>query len=378
MSRVAVNEHVLRWAIERAHLTPDHLLPDFPKIQEWLSGATQPTVAQLQTLAKRTLTPFGYLFLSKPPVERLPIEHFRTADDRAPARPSAELLATVWAMQRRQSWLREYLIEKGERPLGFVASARRDDQIGAVAKKMRAALGFTAGWASGQRTWTDALRFLREAMDAAGIIVVVNGVVGNNTHRPLDPNEFRGFVLVDKYAPLAFVNGRDSKAAQMFTLGHELAHVFFGSNAAFDLREMQPANDETERACNQVAAEFLVPAAELREVWVPDQDIDSALQAMARHFKVSELVVARRALDLSLMGRDAFLRFYENRQNYYRQTAGSAAPGGDFYASQNLRVGRRFGVAVVEAVANNELLYSEAFELTGLHGKTFAQFATNL
>ena len=378
MSRVAVNEDVLRWAIERAGLTPERLhQPKFP-IQEWLSGATQPTVAQLQKLAKKTLTPFGYLFLSKPPVERLPIEHFRTIADSTPARPSPELLATVWAMQRRQSWMRDYLMDKGEAPLPFVASARVGDRVEAVAGRMRAALGLADGWAARQRTWEDALRVLREAMDATGVLVVVNGILGNNTHRGLDVKEFRGFVLVDEYAPLAFVNGSDSKAAQMFTLGHELAHVFFGSSAAFDLRDMQPANNETERACNQVAAEFLVPADELREGWIPDQDIGSALQTMARHFKVSEIVVALRALHLALLGREAFDRFYADYEARVKQATAPVIRGGDYYRNQNLRIGRRFGSAVVDAVANNELLYSEAFELTGLSGKTFTRYAGTL
>ncbi len=378
MSRVAVSEHVLRWAIERADLTPDDLVPQFPKIREWISGVAQPTVPQLREFARRTLTPFGFLFLSKPPTEHLPVEHFRTVAATAPTRPSAELLSTVWTMQRRQSWMREYLIEKGDPPLPFVASARIDSPVETVTRQMRLALGLAEEWAAREARWTDALRCLRDAMDAAGILVVVNGVVGNNTHRRLNVDEFRGFVLVDEYAPLAFVNGADSKAAQMFTLGHELAHIFFGSSAAFDLREMRPAENETEKACNRAAAEFLVPADALRALWVPGQDIDIALQAMARHFKVSELVVARRALDLSLMQREGFLRFYERRQAYYRQAMVSARQGGDFYVTQNLRIGRRFGRLVLEAVANNELLYSEAFALTGLHGKTFAQYAASL
>ncbi|MBI4266631.1 MAG: ImmA/IrrE family metallo-endopeptidase [Acidobacteria bacterium] len=116
-------------------------------------------------------------------------------------------------------------------------------------------------------TWTAALQTLRDALDAAGVIVVTNGIVGNNTHRKLDPQEFRGFVLVDEYAPLVFVNGADAKAAQMFTLAHECAHLWYGQSAACDLREPQPANDRVEIACNVVAAEFLVAEVELRAQW---------------------------------------------------------------------------------------------------------------
>jgi Zn-dependent peptidase ImmA (M78 family) len=224
----------------------------------------------------------------------------------------------------------------------------------------------------------EALRVLREAMESKGIMVVVNGIVGNNTHRKLDPGEFRGFVMVDEYAPLVFVNGADGKAAQMFTLAHELAHVFFGSSAAFDLREMMPANDPTEQACNRASAEFLVPEQEMRRIWSNVRDDPGRFQVIAREFKVSELVGARRALDLGLIARDAFQTFYRDYQNDERRKAARQSEGGDFYATQNLRLGRRFAGAVVRAAKQGKLLYSEAYRLTGLYGKTFGQYAASL
>ncbi len=153
-------------------------------------------------------------------------------------------------MQRRQAWMREYLLEEGHEALSFVGSATRRQQTGKIAELMRTALGIDTGWAARYGTWTDALRGLQKRMESIGILVVVNGVVGNNTHRKLDPGEFRGFVLVDNYAPLVFVNGADSKAAQMFTLGHELAHIFFG-RMCFLRFAASSASRRTCRACVQ-------------------------------------------------------------------------------------------------------------------------------
>ncbi|HSF29461.1 MAG TPA: ImmA/IrrE family metallo-endopeptidase, partial [Candidatus Tectomicrobia bacterium] len=211
-----------------------------------------------------------------------------------------------------------------------------------------------------------------------GTLVVINGIVGNNTRRKLDPAEFRGFVLVDEYAPLVFVNGADGKAAQMFTLAHELAHVWFGRSAAFDLQELQPADDAIERVCNWVAAEFLVPEGELRPIWSSDLPQSEPLQAIARRFKVSELVAARRALDLRLIAKDEFLRFYDDYRERERAAAAKGQGGGDFYASQNLRIGRRYGKAVVSAAREGGLLYREAYQLTGLHGRAFERYAASL
>ncbi|MGE5484149.1 MAG: ImmA/IrrE family metallo-endopeptidase [Ignavibacteriales bacterium] len=378
MSRIAVSADVMRWALERSNLTIDDLQKRLPGIRHWVDGMKQPTLRQLEELAKVTSTPLGYFFLEQPPLERLPIPHFRTHADGDLGRPSPDLLETIQMMQRRQFWMRDFLIEQGQERLAFVGSAQLEEQAALTARSLRRTLGLPEGWAALQKTWTDALHVLREAMEDAGILVVVNGIVGNNTHRKLDPQEFRGFVLVDEYAPLLFVNGADYKAAQMFTLAHELAHVFFGSSAAFDLREMQPARDPMEQACNRVAAEFLVPETELCERWPFVRDRSEPFQELARAFKVSVLVAARRALDLGLIQKDAFFEFYHAYEAGERRAAAQRPEGGDFFANQNLRVGKRFASAVIQAAKEGSLLYSEAYQLTGLYGKTFDTYAFSL
>jgi Zn-dependent peptidase ImmA (M78 family) len=378
MSRVAVNKDVVRWALNRSGRTIASLQRKFPKIREWERGESQPTLRQLESLARATLTPLGFFFLEEPPEEQLPIPHLRTLDDKSPSRSSPNLLETVQMMQRRQAWMRELLIEQGQDRLPFVKSARLNESPHAVADSIRRTLRFDEGWAARQTTWTDALRVLRDAMEGAGILVIVNGIVGNNTHRKLDPNEFRGFVLVDDYAPLVFVNGADGKAAQMFTLAHEVAHVFFGSSAAFDLRDMLPANDPTEQACNRAAAEFLIADRELHRIWPSVESDPEPFQAIAHHFKVSVLVAARRALDLKLIPKAQFLDFYRAYQEDKRRAATQRLQGGDFYATQNARVGHRFAEAVIRAVKEGKLLYSEAYRLTGLYGKAFERYASDL
>jgi Zn-dependent peptidase ImmA (M78 family) len=378
MTRVPVSAPVLRWALERSGRDAQTLRPKFPKLHEWLEGQTQPTLRQLEAFAKVTSTPLGYLFLNEPPQERLPIPHFRTQLDAQPKRASPDLLETVQTMERRQAWVREYLIDEGQDPLPFVRSGKLTDEPQAITREIRQVLGLERGWAAHQATWTNAVGKLRQSMEAASILVVVNGIVGNNTHRKLNPEEFRGFVLVDEYAPLVFVNGADAKAAQMFTLAHELAHLWFGSSAAFDLRELQPADDPTERACNRVAAEFLVPEEELRQFWSTARQESEPFQALARRFKVSELVAARCALDLALIDRPAFHEFYQEYLRSEHRRASKGPSGGDFYASQNLRIGRRFAEIVIRAAKEGKLLYRDAYQLTGLYGRAFEQFTESL
>ena len=256
-------------------------------------------------------------------------------------------------MQRRQDWLRESLAQAGEPILDFVGSARIEEPVHDVATRMRESLGLERNWAQTQQTWTTALETLRHAIDAVGVVVVTNGVVGNNTHRKLDPGEFRGFVLVDQHAPLVFVNGADSKAAQMFTLVHELAHLWFGQSAVFDLRELQPSADRTETACNFVAAEFLVAEEELRAAWARVQNQGDPFNVLARQFKVSAIVAARRALDLQFIRLTDFLKFFRDHLAETARRKKTKPDGGDFYRTQNVRLGRRFAVALVLRFINS-------------------------
>ena len=378
MSRVPISKDVLIWAIHRCGLEIDELVQKFPKIHQWASGEAQPTLRQLESLAKTTFTPLGFFFLNKPPKEQLPIPYFRTKKEKTSFTPSPDLLETVQIMQQRQTWMREFLIEQGQKELACVKSVQLNEKPESIVKHMQETLGLNKDWAAHEHTWTEALRTLRQAIEISGILVVVNGIVGNNTHRKLNPNEFRGFVLVDNYTPLVFVNGADGKAAQMFTLAHELAHVFYGSSAAFDLREMQPSDNPIEQKCNQIAAEFLIPQNELYQSWSYAKKDPEPFQKIAHQFKVSTIVAARRALDTNLINRETFLNFYQEYISDERRKTNRESGGGDFYANQNLRLGQRFASNVIRAVKEGKLLYSEAFRLTDLYGKTFDHYASYL
>lgn len=376
-STVDVKPELIRWALERSGRSAETLSRALPKITEWQEGTVRPTFRQLQQLAQKTWTPLGYFFLPEPPEEKLPVPDFRTVGDTAIQRLSPNLIDTLHTMQRRQAWLREYQIENGQSRLPFIGSARTTEDIHHVARQMRDVLGVSESWASRIGTWTNALTVLRESAEAVGVLVVINGVVGNDTHRKLDPVEFRGFVLSDDYAPLVFVNGSDARSAQMFTLAHEFAHLWIAQDGIFNLPDLEPASDKVEQFCNQVAAEFLVPATELRNFWAIAKRAPEPFQLIAREFKVSPIAGARRALDLRLVTKADFLEFFRAYQSDERRKA-ARATGGDFYNNQNVRVGKRFARAVMRAAREGRLLYRDAYRLTGLYGTTFDKYAKAL
>ncbi|MCR4304515.1 MAG: ImmA/IrrE family metallo-endopeptidase [Gallionella sp.] len=378
MQTLNVKHELIRWALERSGRSVEGLARQFPKLGKWKSGEAQPTLKQLEALAKKTWTPLGYFFLPEPPQEKLPIPDFRTVSDRPVGSASPNLIDSLHTMQRRQTWMRDYLVDCGHAPLSFIASANLREAPAAVAQRIRQVIGTVDGWASHHGTWSDALRHLREAIEEAGILVVINGVVGNDTHRKLDTEEFRGFVLMDSYAPLIFVNGSDAKSAQMFTLAHELAHLWVGESALFNLSNLEPSEFAVEQFCNKVAAEFLVPAREFEAYWPQAIQDAEPFQTIARHFKVSPIVAARRAQDLGLIQQAEFLTFFRSYQEDERRKAARVSGGGNFYQTQNVRLGKRFARAVALAAKEGRLLYRDAYRLTDLHGATFDKYAKTL
>lgn len=379
MVRVAVKPVLLQWARERAHLAVGDLAERFPKLPAWERGEMRPTFKQLDSFAKATHVPIGYLFLPEPPEERSPIPDFRTLRNQEARLPSPDLLDTIYTMQRRQAWLREERIECEAEPLEFVGNAQLSDDPDAVGREMRRIIGFGDGWAAEVRTWEEAVSALRRAIERLGIMAVINGVVGNNTHRKLDVEEFRGFALSDAYAPLIFVNGADAKSAQMFTLAHELAHIWLGpkGEGLSGFTGIFPDGGQVESFCDRAAAEFLLPARELRACWREASHEPQPFEALARQFKVSPIVAGRRAMDLRLVDREVFFAFYDayiQRERRRDKPTG----GGDFYNNQSARVGKLFAIQVVRAAKEGRLGFKEAYDLTGLRGGAFQEYAHRL
>ncbi len=357
---------MLTWAIDRAGYQLDDFAQKFPKINDWLKGEKKPTVKQLEDFSHRVHMPFGYLFLPEPPVEKSLIPFFRTGKTAA-TKVSLNVQETVRLLKHRQDWLSEYLKENEEEPLPFVGKFGLKNSPEEIAADIRDALKLSPDWASHFPNWGLAKANLAHRVEDLGIVISFNSVVENNNYRKIDPKEVRGFVLVDAYAPFLFVNAADSKAAQMFTIAHELAHVWTGQSAGFDSRMMLPADDPMEQLCDRTAAELLVPSYDFRIFWQETPQISDA----ARHFKVSEIVAARRALDLGLIDKNYFFGFYNNFMNRHFEQKSNAAGGGDFYLTQKVRLGLPFLARLNQALKSGNILHREVYQLTGLKGDTF-------
>ena len=371
-TEVDINTDILSWAIERAGYDVREFEVKFPKVSEWLEKQKKPTVRQLEDFARKVHLPFGYLLLDEPPEEEVPIPFFRTYQTRTD-KVSLNVYDTILLYQKRQQWLQQYFRDNDFDKPDFVGRFKGETDFRTIVKDIRAELNLNTEWAGNQPNWEKALDHLTQLVENKGIIVAFNGVVGNNTKRPIPVEECRGFVLVDDTAPFMFVNSRDSKAAQMFTIAHELGHIWTGKSAGFDFRQMQPAGDANEKLCDKIAAELLVPEDIFIQKWAATNDF----KTLARHFKVSPIVVARRALDTGKISKTAFFSFYNNYLEDVRDKKNRQESGGDFYKTAKKRLSRRFLTHVDRAVRENYLLVRDAYHLTGLKGSTFRELMSN-
>lgn len=361
--RVKVKPELLRWACKRAGFDVGMLTHRFPQLAAWESGEPLPTLKQIERFAKAMHTPVGFLFLQEPPIESVPIPDFRTAGSQYIGSPSPDLLDTVYICQQRQEWYRDFARSVGEDPLPFVGSARLTSDVEETAAIIRHVLGFDLEERRNTPTWTDALRRFIDQADSLGILVMCSGVVLNNNRRHLDPEEFRGFAIADNLAPLVFVNGTDTKAAQMFTLAHELAHIWLGQTAISDAQASWIPEHRVERWCNRVAAELLVPLAVVREEYQKSNELRIEVDRMARRFKVSTLVVLRRIHDAGGLTQEQLSQAYQ--EELERLRAIPRGKGGDFYLTQAARVSKRFARALVVSTLEGQTLHRDAFRMLG-------------
>ena len=359
---------VLRWARERDGLSRElaartvNVTPG--RIQAWEEERERPTINQAQTLAHRYNIPFGYLFLSEPPIDSLPLPDLRTVAGQPPRKPSPELLWTLRDAISKHDWYREYLELANAESLAFVASFSHTSSPLDIAESIRTTFAVNDEMRRKANTWERFLTLFVRQSEEQGVIVLRNGVVGNNTSRSLNVAEFRGFAISDDLAPLVFINSKDAKAAQIFTLAHEIAHLWIGesgvSNPDYRRKSDSQAND-VERLCNRVAAELLVPAQNFRAQWDSGADIPTNVDRFGRLYKVSRFVVLRQAYDLGMLNDDTYWAYYEDFLKASHRADSESA--GNFYTNLLARSSRKLTIALLSALAEGSVSYREASRL---------------
>lgn len=368
MTKALINSEMIVWAAARADMSveavSEKMKADIGQVTTWFEGSDQPSFAQAQRLAKHLHIPFGFLYLKRPPAENLPIPDLRTIGGDPATRLDHNFRDLLKDVMFKRDWYRDFCIEIDGDELPFVSSFDLKSDPAVVARDMKRVLFRDEDFdLKSVANWEAYLTVLMKRSEDAGIWVMRNGVVGSNTTRGLAVSQFRGFAISDQIVPLIFINGADAKAAQIFTLAHELAHIWLGQSGISNVKLGDTdygTHRALERHCNQIAAEFLVPEPDLRAHWTAENSAGSNIDANSRHFRVSRIVIARRAYDLGLISEDDYKRYYAVESRRWEEETGS---GGDFYRTLPVRNGGRFTHSVVNEAVSGRLLLRQAAAL---------------
>lgn len=384
MAEALVTPQVIEWARQRYHLAIDTAAEKLKikpgKLEAWEKGDERPTFRQAQHLAQKLRIPFGYLFLSAPPEEKLPLPDLRIVAGTQPHPPSPDFSDLLNDVLRKQEWYREYQESEGAQPVPFIGSFTLSSSPEIIAVDIRDTLGINDKMRQESENWELFLRDFIQRAESAGVLVLRSGIVGNNTYRKLNVEEFRGFAISDDLAPVVFINGQDAKAAQIFTLAHELAHLWIGesgiSNPDYRKRSSQQQH-LIDRFCDQAAAETLLPKQDLLYHWQDNKPLQDSLQALAARYRVSEFVVLRRAYEIEKITADDYHTQYQELLADHKRRK-SKKGGGNFYLNLLARNSNTLTITLLVATAEGRVSHRDTARLLNVKVKTLPAIQNEL
>lgn len=370
-----VNPTILTWSRQRAGLSTEQVAKKLPvkpeSVKRWEAGEAKPTFLQAQKWANVAHIPFGFLFLPQPPAEELPLPDLRTVRGIAPEQPSLNLLDTVKDAIRKQDWYLEHIQDQEREALAFVGRFTSQTPVKVVVADMRKTLAVNPDAA--RLDYDSYNRALIKAAEDAGVLVMRSGIALGNTHRKLEVEEFRGFAISNAYAPVVFINSADAPTARLFTLMHELAHIWIGSSGVSDGNTA--ASRDEERFCNAVAGEFLAPEELFRSVWNSELNWEENLAPLSTRFHLSKLAIGRRALDLGYITHYQYSAYYRRILKEFQDKQGGA---GDYYRNATAKNSARLSKAVLNEALSGRLLLRDAGRILGVQPAKLRILASKL
>lgn len=371
--RIKIEPAILEWVQNQVNIDniKQSLKVNFLK---WLSGEKEPTFRQLEDLSKVTHIPLGYFFLDTPPIEDKTLIEFRTIDSVELLNPSRDLLDTITEMENLQTWMANHLEQDGFEKLMYVGAMKKNDTVEEVASDIRDKLSLTINWFEEFDNAWDSFKGIRTKLETIGIIVMMNGIVGANTHRALNIDEFRAFTLVDDIAPLIFINSNDSNGGRLFSLLHEITHIWYGINSLFNDNSTGKSNiKELEVKCNAIAAELLVPNSVFVRKWkrsVSNNIVDN-VKELSRFFNCGTTIIARRAFDNGFITKNEYIEIARSAIESFKLSKSNIKSGGDYYNTALTRIDKRVLNAMYDSAYGGRASFTEVFRLTHTSRKTF-------
>lgn len=377
---VNIQPAVINWALSQ---TKEEQLGTklMENIKRWLDGSKTPTFNQIEDFSRKANIPLGYFFLQTPPVEEIKLLEYRTVDSIELANPSRNLIDTIHEMENVQEWMKDYRQDADFDTLAIVGSLKGKTDAKVMANQIRYDLEMPLDWYKNKGTISEAFNYVRGLLEYSGVLVMLSGIVGKNTHRALSIDEFRAFAMVDDWAPLIFINSADSEGAKLFSLFHEVAHIWIGENDLYNDRRNCKNVKDIEILCNAVASELMVPHDAFLEVWKNNTtaDLNQKINEIAKIFKCGATVIARKALDNKKINQEMYDEIVEEAIEAYRiMKENKESRGGNYYNTMGSRLDSCFVKALCCSIQSGRTSYSEAYRLTNTSSKTFSEIAGRL
>lgn len=377
---VNIQPSVINWALSQ---TKEEQLGTklMDNIMRWLDGSKTPTFNQIEAFSRKANIPLGYFFLQTPPVEEIKLLDYRTVDSLRLANPSRNLIDTIHEMENVQEWMKSYRKETGFDLLPFVGSLKGKTEATEIVIQIRRDLDLPVDWYRNNRAINEAFNYIRNLLEYSGVLVMLSGIVGKNTHRPLSIDEFRAFAMVDEWAPLVFINSADTEGAKLFSLFHEIAHIWIGENDLYNDRRYSKNVKAIEVLCNAVASELIAPKEAFLTAWENNSTDDcfQKVKEIAKIFKCGVSVIARKALDNQKIKQNEYESIVEDAINAYQAIKqNKEAGGGNYYNTMVTRLDTSFVKALFNSVQSGRTTYTEAYRLTNTSSKTFLEIVNRL
>lgn len=368
-----ITPSLMHWAREKARLTTEQASKKIgrPKeeIKAWEDGILKPTIPQARKASEVYKRPLAVFYLPEPPKDFDTLRDFRSLPVDYEPDYSPELALLIRTAKFRQEWTREFFIDEGVSKLSFVGFSSFDDSPQKVSHHILSHLHLSPEEQIKRHTRNEALRLWIDRAERAGIIIFRQGNI--------DLKETRGFILCDEYAPFIFINSEDAIAAQLFTLVHELAHLWLNQTGISNLEPFKKIpKDEDQKIelfCNKIASEALLKRKLFYHSW-RDQDpslsLKEQIENVSNIFKVSEEAISRRLLDDGTISLNVYLElreFYQNRwvefKERERQRMKSTEGGPSYYVRKVFNNGYSFTQTVISAFDSGAITGRDASNL---------------
>jgi Zn-dependent peptidase ImmA (M78 family)/DNA-binding XRE family transcriptional regulator len=295
-----ITPNVLKWARESARMTEEiaaaKVSVTIEKLLEWEVGTSQPTIRQAQTLAKSYKRPFALFFLPDIPRDFQPLQDFRKPGSKALTTSSIFIIREI---QQKQAWISDVYSENQEEKLPFVGKFNINDNPQKVASDILTTLNIKPLFYKSDnpiKEWID-------AAETKGIFISRTSFI--HSRLKLDSEELQGFSIADPHAPFVFVNSEDWNAPQLFTLVHELAHVWIAETGISNEVEPELKHKDkyhpVELFCNEVAANALMPKEIVLDFDVSSFQSSKDVFKIAKQLGVSSFAILVRALNLNII-----------------------------------------------------------------------------